>query len=230
MRFDLLSSLRLRQVASPSPCACWARSLLRTSAGRARANGRVPGLANCPDCHAAPASNQEASRGEPPSYLSLSLLSHGGYEHATPVVRLVPTAPPKLLSVNNHAVNHALTPRSRVTSASSRASLPYVHTKRTYYVICIEYNQVISDPVHTLTHPIQNQRHDAMRHSILFDRATRYYALPGQNLLLSQPVKKSSLRIPLRSHMPLKIPPWSYRLTGLSSSAIIPASMTQMRS
>lgn len=132
-------------------------------------------------------------------------------------------------SIITQSITHS--PRNRVTSASSRASLPYVHTKRTYYVICTEYNPVIFDPVHTLTRPIQNQRHDAMRHSILSHRATRYYALSGQNLLLlSQPVKKSSLRIPLRSHMPLKIPPWSYRLTGLSSSAIIPASMTQMRS
>lgn len=40
----------------------------------------------------------------------------------------------------------------------------------------------------------------------------------------------SSLLIPDRSHMPLKIPPWSYKRSGESSSAICPASMTQMRS
>jgi hypothetical protein len=41
---------------------------------------------------------------------------------------------------------------------------------------------------------------------------------------------KSSREMPLLSHMLLKIPPCSYSANGLSSSAICPASMTQMRS
>jgi hypothetical protein len=41
---------------------------------------------------------------------------------------------------------------------------------------------------------------------------------------------KSSREMPLLSHMLRKIPPCSYSANGLSSSAICPASMTQMRS
>ena len=49
--------------------------------------------------------------------------------------------------------------------------------------------------------------------------------------LASQPwTRKSSRRIPLRSHMPLNMPPLSNSLIGSSISAIRPSSITQIRS
>jgi hypothetical protein len=119
--------------------------------------------------------------------------------------------------------------------SSRRSGYPKLLHYHHVLSLCYPKSMSLSFSSRRPTQCISTHARKLITRTILYD-----YKPPRNALIISHPSRhchayiaasKSSLRIPLLSHIPLKILPLcSYKEIGMSTSAILPWSMTTMRS
>ena len=138
---------------------------------------------------------------------------------------LVPKQPSCTIRLVNTICMGMKRPRQNVQLRSEPLIIMYIRKKKKMeYLSLIDFKK----PPNT-----SKMQCDAMRRCVCYS-CHHHYAHrrhhPPRHHHSSLYPSKSSLRMPLLSHMPLNIPHSSHSLIGVSNSAILPCSITQIRS